>query len=253
MVAVGPVTLQFLGSGDALGSGGRLQSCLWLAGAGDPVLIDCGASSLVAMKRAGKDPAEAGWVVLSHLHGDHFGGIPFLVLDGQFSRRTRPLVVAGPPGTEARVETAMEVFFPGSTGVTRRFDLTFVELAAEAPARVGPAVVTPFPASHPSGAEAYCLRLEYGGKVIGYSGDTGWTESLVTAARGADLFVCEAYFFEKPVKYHLDYQRLARERARLECRRLILTHMSQDMLGRVAGLGVELGVEAAADGLTVTV
>ncbi len=55
------------------------------------VLLDCGASSLVALKRLGLAPASIDVVVISHLHGDHFGGIPFLVLDQQFARRERPV------------------------------------------------------------------------------------------------------------------------------------------------------------------
>lgn len=82
------VQVRFLGSGDAFGSGGRLQTCFLLEGEKAPVLIDCGASALIAMKREGIDPSEIRWIVLSHLPGDHFGGIPFLILDGQFSRRT---------------------------------------------------------------------------------------------------------------------------------------------------------------------
>src|SRR3990170_4876798 len=241
---MGQVQLQFLGSGDAFGSGGRFQTCLLLGGAGGSLLIDCGASSLIAMKRAGVDPGEIGWVLLTHLHGDHFGGLPFMVLDGQFSRRTRSLVVAGPPGTRARVEAAMEVFFPGSSRVERRFAVEFVELAERVATAVGPATVTPFPAEHASGAPSYALRVEYGGKVIVYSGDTEWTESLVEAARGADLFICEAYFFEKKIKYHLDYATLRDQRKRLECPRVILAHMSQDMLGRLA----ESDMECATDG-----
>ena len=244
---MGQLQLQFLGSGDAFGSGGRFQTCVLLSGAGGSLLIDCGASSLIAMKRAGVDPGEIGWVLLTHLHGDHFGGLPFMVLEGQFSRRTRPLVVAGPPGTRARVEAAMEVFFPGSSRVERRFALEFVELAERVATAVGPATVTPFPAEHASGAPAYALRVEYGGKVIVYSGDTEWTESLVDAARGADLFVCEAYFFEKKIKFHLDYVTLRDQRKRLECSRIILTHMSQDMLGRLE----EAEMESASDGQVV--
>jgi ribonuclease BN (tRNA processing enzyme) len=218
-----------------------------LRGPDGALLIDCGASSLIAMKRAGVDPGEIGWVLLTHLHGDHFGGVPFMVLDGQFGRRTRPLVVAGPPGTRARVETAMEVLFPGSSRVERRFAVEFVELAARVAGGVGPATVTPFPVQHESGAPSYALRVEYGGKVVVYSGDTEWTESLVEATRGADLFICEAYFFEKKIKYHLDYATLRDQRKRLECSRIILTHMSQDMLGRLA----ESEMECASDGQVV--
>jgi ribonuclease BN (tRNA processing enzyme) len=200
------------------------------------------------MKRAGVDPSQIGWVLLTHLHGDHFGGLPFFVLDGQFSRRERPLVVAGPPGLRERVERAMEVFFPGSTAVERRFALEFVELEERSPRAVGPAVVTAFAADHVSGAPSYALRVEYGGKTIAYSGDTGWTESLVEAARDADLFICEAFFFEKKIRYHLDYRTLCEHRTRLGCRRLILTHMGRDMLARLG----EVEVECAEDGLVVS-
>jgi len=242
------VRLQFLGSGDAFGSGGRFQTCLYLSGSSEPVLIDCGASSLIALKRAGLDPSETGYVLLTHLHGDHFGGLPFLVLDGQFSRRTRSLAVGGPPGVRERVEAAMEVFFPGSSKVDRRFAVKFDELREREPTLVGPASVTAFVVKHASGAPAYALRVEYGERVISYSGDTEWTESLVDAARGADLFVCEAYFFEKKIKYHLDYQTLRENRHRLDCRRVVLTHMKADMLHRHD----EADMECAHDGLVIT-
>jgi ribonuclease BN (tRNA processing enzyme) len=242
-----PVQLQFLGSGDAFGSGGRFQACFMLCGADDQVLIDCGASSLIAMKRAGVDPSEIGWMLVSHLHVDHCGGVPFLILDGQFSRRTRSLVVAGPPGLKDRIEAAMEVNFPGSTQVTRRFTTDLVEIPERLTTQIGPALVTPFVVDHASGAPSYALRVEYGGKVISYSGDTAWTEALVEVARGADLFICEAYFFDKDIKYHLSYHTLRQHRQRLDCRQIILTHMSPDMLSHLS----EVEFECAEDGKIV--
>ena len=215
----------------------------------EAVLIDCGASSLIAMKQAGVDPGSVRAVLLSHLHGDHFGGVPFLILDGQFSRRTKGLTIAGPPGTRARVEAAMEVLFPGSTSVTRRFAVDFVELPARAATPVGLVVVTGFPVEHASGAPPYALRVEWSGRVVGYSGDTEWTESLVEAAAGADLFVCEAYTFETPRRHHLDFRTLSRHRERLGCRRLVLTHLGPEMLARRA----DAGVECAEDGLVIAV
>lgn len=243
------IELQFLGSGDAFGSGGRLQTCLLLRGPAGPVLLDCGASSLVAMKRAGVDPGDVGWVLLTHLHGDHFGGLPFLVLDGQFARRTRPLVVAGPPGARDRVEAAMEVFFPGSARVARRFAVEFVELHDRQPRAVGPVTVTPFAVEHASGAPAHALRVAYDGRVVTYSGDTAWTEALVDAAAGADLFVCEALFFDRRVPYHLDCATLRAHRDRLACGRVVLTHMGPDMLARAD----DGGFDCAHDGLVLPV
>jgi len=243
------VVVRFLGSGDAFGSGGRLQACISVRVAGFHVLLECGASSLVALRRAEVEPADVDAVLVSHLHGDHFGGLPFLVLDAQFGRRQRPLLVLGPPGMQQRVEEAMEVLFPGSAQTPRAFELRFVELGDRMPTAVGACVVTAYTVPHASGAPAYALRLACGGKVVGYSGDTEWTEALVEVARDADLFICEAYFFAKAVKNHLSYTTLAEHRGRLSCRRLVLTHLSADMLRRRS----EVREEVAEDGLTLVI
>ena len=242
------VRLHFIGSGDAFGNGGRFQTCFWLEGAGESLLIDCGATSLTALKAAGVEPNDIGTVVLTHLHGDHFGGLPFLILDGQFRRRERALTIAGPPGTRSRVEAAMDLLFPGSREATRRFEVEFAELEPGAPTTVGPATVTTATVEQP-GTPACALRIEYAGRAVAYSGDTAWTDDLIELVAGADVFVAEAYFFDRQVAYHLDHATLAANRERLDCRRLILTHMSPDMLRRTG----EAEFECAHDGLVVDV
>lgn len=59
----------FLGSGDAFGSGGRFQACISLRAAGVHALLDCGSTSLVAMRRAGVDPGSVDAVIVSHFDG----------------------------------------------------------------------------------------------------------------------------------------------------------------------------------------
>jgi ribonuclease BN (tRNA processing enzyme) len=239
--------IRFLGSGDAFGSGGRLQTCILAESNGHLLLVDCGASSLIALKGAGVDPNEIDAVLISHLHGDHFGGLPFLVLDGQFSGRSSHLLVAGPPGLETRVTEAMEVFFPGSSRARQRFEVRFQELPEGVPASVGPLRVTPYEVVHACGAPPYALRIEIDGRVVAYSGDTEWTDRLLAAASGTDLFICESYFYEKRVPFHLDYSTLMQHRSELDCKRIVLTHMSSDMLSRLP----ELEIQAAYDGFEI--
>src|SRR5258708_24682478 len=114
----------FAGCGDAFGSGGRWQTCIHLSTEGQVLLVDCGATSLVALKAQGLDPNAVGAVAVTHLHGDHFGGLPFLILDGQFSHRSEPLLVAGPPGIRDRLAEATEVLFPGPSTTHPRFAAT---------------------------------------------------------------------------------------------------------------------------------
>jgi len=244
--------LTFAGSGDAFGSGGRYQACFHLrAPDRAAVLLDCGATSLSALKASGLDPGEIGTVFVSHLHGDHFGGLPFLILDGQFSRRTMPLTVAGPPGIADRLHQAMETAFPGSAGVRRRFEVDVVELAPGRRSIVGAIEVCAWEVDHPSGAPPLALRLSVGGTIIAYTGDTAWTDALVAAADGADLLIAEAYYYEKAIPYHLRYADLVAHRAELTSRRVVLTHMSGDMLARAEAGQIDL--ETAHDGLVLDV
>jgi ribonuclease BN (tRNA processing enzyme) len=249
---LGDVTVQFVGSGDLFGSGGRFQTCIAVRAPSRHVLLDCGASSLPAMQRLGIDPNSVEAIFLTHLHGDHFGGIPFLVLYGQFHRRVAPLVVVGPPGVEERVLQAMEVLFPGSAAAPRRFELRLLELSERTATPVGDVTVTAYEVTHPSGAPAYAVRLDVAGKVVAYSGDGEWSDALIEVAAGADLFIAEAYTFDKPIRYHLSYATLREHRARLRCRRLMLAHMSAEMLGRRRDVDSQVA-ELGEDGLLVTV
>jgi ribonuclease BN (tRNA processing enzyme) len=245
---IGNIRIHFLGSGDNFGSGGRFQTCIHVDAGKSRFLIDCGASSLIPMKRAGIRSDKIDLILISHLHGDHFGGIPFFILDAQLiSRRQVPLVIAGPPGLTQRVREAMEIFYPGSSGVERKFAIEYVEMTEGGNKQIGDLVVLPVRVIHGSGAPSYALRVECAGKIIAYSGDTEWTDALQKVADGADLFICECYFFDKQMKNHLNYRTLMTHRAELRCKRLIITHMGEDVLNRLG----EVELEVAEDGMEV--
>lgn len=235
-----PVSVKFLGSGDAFGSGGRLQICILIEAPATKFLLDCGASALISMKRFGVSTADIDKILITHLHGDHFGGIPFFILDSQLiSKRTKPLLISGPPGIKDRIHSAMEIMFPGSSRVKQKFGIEFLELQKGARTEIDQVFVTAEEVAHASGSPSYALRIECAGKSIVYSGDTEWTDNLVHVARGADLFIAEAYFYEKKIKFHLNYQTLMEKKAELDCKRIILTHMSDDMLRRLDSLELE--------------
>lgn len=240
--------LRFIGCGDAFGSGGRGNTCFHVTGERVNFLIDCGASSLPALKRQGIAPNDIELILITHFHGDHFGGLPFLLLDAQFSRRSRPLVVAGPEGIEARLAQMMEALFENSSRTKQRFELNLVTLLPETTFRLGEINVTPFPVVHGlSGGPFLAYRIEAEGRTVAYTADTEWTEALVPLGRDADLLIAEAYTFDKPVKNHLSLKTLEARLADIQPRRLILTHMSDDMLDR------RVPYETASDELIVNI
>jgi ribonuclease BN (tRNA processing enzyme) len=143
-----------------------------------------------------------------------------------------PLTLVGPPGIEARFRAATEALFPGSSRTKRRYDLKFAEMAREVPLDAGPVRVTAFEVSHPSGAPSYALRLEAGGKVLSFSGDSEWVESLVPAGRGADLYIVECYHFEGEPRFHMSWKTIQGHLDRIGAKRVLLTHMAEPMLAR---------------------
>lgn len=223
--------ITFAGTGDAFGAGGRFNTCFHMRSSAATFLIDCGASALVSLHRLNLDPDEIDAIFISHLHGDHFGGLPNLLMEAHYvNKRTRPLVLAGPYGFRDRLMAAMEALYPDSSKIPWKFDLTLVQLATDAEKHICGVGVRPFEVDHFSGAPSCALRISVDGKVITYSGDTQWTENLVAAAWGADLFICECYMYDRDVSGHLSYLRIAENVDRFNAKRICLTHMGPQML-----------------------
>ncbi len=243
--------LTIAGSGDAFGSGGRFNTCFFLETAKASLLVDCGASALPALKGQGIDPNSIDAIVLSHLHGDHFGGIPFFLLDGQFlARREKLLLIAGPPGARARIDAALEVFFPKSTGSKWRFPWRVDEIPVGVQSDVlGHSLITA-EAIHQSGAPSTALRLSDGEKIFAYSGDTEWTDALSPIAADADLFICECYAYAGKLTGHMSWEILQTKIPALGAKRLMVTHMNPTMLAQLDKIRAA-GVLVAADGLQI--
>ncbi|MCW5711971.1 MBL fold metallo-hydrolase [Shinella sp.] len=245
------LTIEFIGCGDAFGSGGRFNTCFHVKGDEVDFLIDCGASSLIALKRRQVDLNAIDTVLVTHFHADHFAGLPFIMLDAQFfSKRTTPLTVAGPVGIEERYRRLSEAMFPGSSATVTRFPLRFVELKAGTNRELGRMNVETFEVNHGhEGGPFLGYRVEVGGRMIAYTGDTEWMESLIALGRNADLLIAEAYFHDKKVPLHLDYVTLAENLGRVKPRKVVLTHMSADMLNR----DIPPPIQLAHDGLQIRV
>jgi len=242
-----------VGCGDAFGSGGRSHTCFRLDAAGRTLLVDFGAGAIIAWNKAGFATRDIDAVVVTHLHGDHFGGLPFLLLQCQFvERRRKPITLLGPPGLRARLDLALEVFFPGSRAMHWTFDWSVEEIIPGHPHKIAGFSLLTLEVDHQSGAPSTGIRVGAGGRLFAYSGDTAWTETLVDLADGADLFVIECHSARRQIPGHIDWPTLDANRARLGARRLMLTHMSEDAgAGELRRALSHLGVATCHDGCII--
>ncbi len=239
-----------VGSGDAFGTGGRAHTCIRVDSGAGTAVVDFGAGSIVSWQKLGFKVNDVDLIVISHLHGDHFGGLPFFLLECQFvSGRTKPLLMMGPPGFKQRLETLLETFFPGAATFKWSFPWQADEILARRVSKVAGLVVETFEVLHPSGGLATGVRLSDGVSTFAFSGDTGWTESLVELSANADLFLVECYSGDVPVPNHMDWPTLKSHVADFTAKQTVLTHLGETALARIPEMEAA-GLTIAYDGRT---
>ena len=236
----------FLGTGDAFSAGGRYQAAYLIQGAGSSMLLDCGPGALGSLKRHELSAAPIDTILLSHFHGDHFAGLPFLFLEfTHVEPRTKPLKIVGPPEVEERVMLLFQAMYADSAAAKLPYDLRFIEARPGKELVLDDVRIDSFVVPHQKHPQSYGYEIGLEGRKIVYSGDTGWTEDLLVHSENADLLICECSYFETRVDTHLDYPRIAENLERFGSRKMVLTHLGQEVLKRRR----EINVELAQDGL----
>jgi ribonuclease BN (tRNA processing enzyme) len=242
--------LYILGCGDAFGSGGRNQSGYLIEASDRLFLLDCGPTSLLAMKKLGFDSGRLDVIFLSHLHGDHFAGLPFFFIEYLYEKdREKPLHVAGPVGTEEKARGLFNLMYGKGAAAEDLPPNCFHVLEPGKTATIREIEVSSFRVPHQVNEVSLALKVSYGGKQILFSGDSAWTDAFVEHAQGVDVFVCECTYYDRQTSNHMSYLQLRKELPRLGCHRIILTHMGSDMLAHSA----EIACAMAQDGMVVEI
>ncbi|MFB6258385.1 MAG: MBL fold metallo-hydrolase [Flavobacteriales bacterium] len=225
------VTLKVLGSGDAFGTGGIPNTCFHLSSSEHGILIDCGATSLVQLKKYGLDSNAVDSILVSHFHGDHYGGIPFLMLEAALvHQRKKPLRIIGPEGIQEKLIALQDALYPGTSEHMDQLDLHFSSFREKSILEFNEFSLNSTPVLHAPASHPHALRITVEGKVIAFSGDTSWTDELYDIADGADLFICECNFLDQRSPAHIHYKELKEKASGIRADRLVLTHLGGEML-----------------------
>ena len=225
---MGNVDLTFIGSGNAFSPGGLCCNGFLI---NRRFLFDAPPQSLSSLATVGMDPNEIETLVISHHHGDHFLGLPFLLLHWRWKGRTRPMRIIGPPGTEALGKDIAEKVFPGvMSGAS--YDLEWQEARPGSPLLLNGLELEPHLMTHDEGLEM-CLGygIRVGSRRIGYTGDTILCDSVLDLARTSEILVSECASRDGRIPVHmnlLDDMPVVRAAMKPDAQ-LILTHISPDV------------------------
>ena len=240
-----PVTLTILGSGDAFASGGRAQAGYLLEIQGKRVLLEAGPAILGEMKRNAIDADSLDLILISHLHGDHFCGLPFIFLEYMWERpRKRPLTIAGPKNLEKRTWTLMRTMYSRYKLDQLQNKVKWVVLEPEEHYRLAGLKISTIRSPHTSPDVSLSLKIVADGKTFVFSGDTGWNDELVEFSEGADLLLCECTYFESDhLRFHMNYPELKRNLERFKVKRIVLTHLGREPLKHSREIEMEMGFD----------
>jgi ribonuclease BN (tRNA processing enzyme) len=233
--------LHFLGTGTAFHTDGRSSQCLLARPASSPpFLVDLGPTAMAAMMRWQVATDELERLFVTHLHGDHVAGWPFLLLHLEFlDRRTRPFEVYGPRGVRACLEGLMSLCYPDVLeGPGLGFEVRYHEVAVASASglKVGETSFDVEPMDHHPSSIGY--RFDVDGRIVAVTGDTGWCEGLERLARSSDVLVVECTSVARVPHAHISLEEIREQIDRLgECE-VVLIHLSD-----------EVGAELAADPL----
>ena len=237
--------VQSLGCGDAFGSGGRLNSSFFIRTKTQGILLDCGASVMTALKKQNLSGSDIDIILISHLHGDHFGGLPFFICEIiAMGNRKKPLTIIGPAATEERTIQVLEIFFPG-VSMKKDTPVTFLTYVPGELLEIPSLQIKTYPALHAPATNPHSLRLVIEDSVIAYSGDTEWSDTLIDLSMNADLFICEASTWNTPVRHHLSVSAILGQLHRIRAKRTVLTHLGEEALKHVT----EIPLTVAEDGM----
>ncbi len=224
--------LTVLGCGDAFGNGARNNSAFLLSDENEHVLVDCGATTLIRLKHESIALEDISTIIISHFHGDHYGGIPFFLISSLFEEtRKSPLTIVGPANIKEKIFQLQEAMYAGTGEKLDQLDITYLEYGRD-PIEFADKKLIAKPVEHSPPSIPHGVRLEWKNKVFAFSGDTSWTDNLLELSAGAHLFICECNFLHEQAFGHLCYDELVERKDQLMCENVWLSHMGTEMLNQ---------------------
>lgn len=247
--------VRVLGSADWHPTKNNDHSCYTLC---DKILIDACPSAMMALLNQDVDPIQVSTICFTHLHADHYMGLPALLLHWRVRTSSLGgLTIVGPKATvRAAVERAMHFVFHDSRDVRAEIAEfpNIVELEGDSVYETEEFRIAAMDSDHAVPGLCYSITHKASGKTVGFTGDTRYLPAFGTFFKDADLLLHECSFGGGPlpegnaVCRHASAQEAVQVCKEANIKRLLLTHTHEpkrESALTVAKAGLDIPVEWA--------
>ncbi len=220
-----------LGSGNAFNIDGRGHTSFLLD---HKILIDCGATTLLRIQEFQVDISPLKGILITHFHGDHFSGIPFLLIYFKYIlNRTEPLFLIGPQGLKVKFQYLMEINYPD---IQFPFSIEFLELNKFDSINFEGYQIKSHPITHKTESIGY--QILDNKHSFAFSGDTILNNEVFELFKNIDVGILELSLWQNPhqVIAHVSLEELIQFRDQIKVKQLYLNHLTNELAMEVKKL-----------------
>lgn len=215
--------ITFVGSGDYCNHGGRAQQAILFERGGQGLMVDFGANTCAQLKKLGLDYGHFQTILLTHFHGDHCGGLPYMIAEvGNLSLAgNTKFEIIGPGQTKDHIDTlclamGYSVASPSIFG--------FSDIAAYSTIQTSLCKIEALPVQHRPESLGY--RLDFGDFLVAVTGDTRWCDNVPRLSAGSDLLICDCNQAVGQGGVHISLEELLLHRDELQTKAILPVHIA---------------------------
>ena len=220
-----------LGSGNAFNIDKRGHTAFLLD---KKFLIDCGATTLYKIQEFNIDLTSLKYVLITHFHGDHFAGLPFVLIYLKYIlHRSEPIKIVGPIGLKENYQQLMNLTYPD---MEFPFLVQLQELQKQEEIFLENYQIKAYPITHKTESIGY--RIEDAQHSFAFTGDTILNEEVFTLMEGVDVGIVELSLWDNPDNkvMHVSLEELIRLRGKIHAKRLYFNHITDSLTKEVLKL-----------------
>ncbi len=217
-----------LGSGNSFNINGRGHTSFLIDG---EILVDCGPTILYNIEKFKIDISNLQIILITHFHGDHFLGLPFVMLYFEYIvHRKQPITIIGPKGLKKNYKKLLNLSYPG---IEFSFQIPIIELKKNQTITTyvnnKHYTIKSYPITHKKESIGY--RITNNNKTFAFTGDTILNEQVYHLLEDVNIGILELSLQDNPENKisHVSLSEVLQNRDKIKAKKLYFNHITDKL------------------------